>query len=76
MDTKTLEIEAVNQIQSLVSRYGFHYSNPNYDKNGADFMIVREGENGLCYTLRCQSKGRNVSIHASSVVIPQSYMVD
>lgn len=76
MDTKTLEMEAVNQIQSLVSRYGFHYSNPNYDKNGADFMIVREGENGLCYTLRCQSKGRNVSIHASSVVIPQSYMVD
>lgn len=76
MDNKPLEMEALYQSQSLVSRNGFHLTNPNYDKDGADFMIVREADDGLCYTLRCQSKGRDVSSRESNVKIPQSHVVD
>lgn len=75
MDTKPLELEALNQIQSLVSRYDYHIANPNYDVNGGDFFIFEERGGGICFLLKCQSKGRDISSHASNVSIPQSYVV-
>ena len=76
MDTKPLELEALNYIESLVARYGYTYFNPNYDENGGDFIISIEKEDGVYCGLKCQSKGRNVSSSDSNVVIPKVYVID
>lgn len=76
MDTKPLELEALNHIESLVARYGYTYFNPNYDEKGGDFIINLEKEENIYCGLKCQSKGRKVSPNGSSVVIPKGYVVD
>lgn len=79
MDTKPLENEALNHIESLLARYGYKYAELSFDEDGADFFVIRKVEiNASIYwkILRCQSKGRDVSQHNSSVVIPQTYVRD
>jgi hypothetical protein len=76
MDTKPLELEALNYIESLVARYGYTYFNPNNDEKGGDFIICIEEKEGVYCGLKCQSKGRNVSSNGSNVVIPKGYVVD
>ena len=76
MDTKPLELEALCHIQSLVSRFGYSYTNPNYDKKGGDFFIIKEGTENICYSLKCQSKGRKTFPNSSLVKIPHGYVVE
>lgn len=76
MDTKPLELEALNHIKSLVERYGYNCCKLDYDKNGVDFLIMKEEEGNVYCGLRCQSKGRKVFPNASNVIIPKGYVVD
>jgi len=76
MDTKPLELEALNYIESLVARYGYTFFNPNYDEKGGDFIINLEKEENIYCGLKCQSKGRRISPNGSNVVIPKGYVVD
>lgn len=76
MDTKPVELEALNYIESLVARYGYTYFNPNYDEKGGDFIIDLEEEDNFYFGLKCQSKGRNVSSKGSNVKIHKGYVVD
>ena len=77
MDTKPLEHEALNQIVSLLARYGYKYAELSFDEDGADIFVIKKVEIGTSVywrALRCQSKGRDVSRTNSNVVIPQSYV--
>lgn len=76
MDTKPLELEALNYIESLVARYGYTYCNPNSDEKGGDFIIYIEKEENVYCNLKCQSKGRKVFPNGSNVVIPKGYVAD
>jgi hypothetical protein len=77
MDTKPLEHEALNQIMSLLARYGYKYAELSFDEDGADIFVIKKVEIGTSVywrALRCQSKGRDVSRTNSNVVIPQNYV--
>lgn len=76
MDTKPLELEALNYIESMVARYGFHYCFINYDENGGDFFIIQEIDSNLCTHLRCQSKGRSIFPNTSSIELKKHYVSD
>lgn len=74
MDTKPLELEALNEIESKVARYGYKYARINYDEDGGDLYIIEKCEGNTLSYLRCQSKGRSIYPSHSSVVIPKSYI--
>jgi hypothetical protein len=76
LDNKPLEQEALNFITSKVSRYGYKYSHPNFDKNGGDFFIVEELKDGLHKIITCQSKGRNITNNNSNLKIHKNYVKD
>lgn len=76
MDTKPLELEALNYIESLVEKYGYNCYDPDCDKNGGDFLIMTEEQENVYFGLKCQSKGRKVFPKGSNVVIPKGYVVD
>lgn len=76
MDTKPIEQEALNHIQSLVARYGYKYANLNFDKKGGDFFIIEEAGEFVLKFLTCQSKGRCVYPDGSNVRINQDYVED
>lgn len=38
MDTKPLEHEALNQIMSLLARYGYKYAELSFDEDGAEYL--------------------------------------
>lgn len=75
-DNKPLEKEALNLATYKIAKYHFLYSDPNCDKNGGDFLIHKECGNGLHKIIKCQSKGRNISLNSSSVKIAKSYVLD
>lgn len=70
MDTKPLELEALNELESKVARYGYKYARINYDDDGGDLYIIEECEGNTLSYLRCQSKGISIYPSHSSVVIP------
>lgn len=76
MDTKPLELEALNHIKSLVEKYGYNCCELDYDKNGGDFLILKEKGGNVYYGLGCQSKGRKVFPNSSNVIIPKGYVID
>ena len=46
MDTKPLEHEALNQIMSLLARYGYKYAELSFDEDGADIFVIKKVEIG------------------------------
>lgn len=79
MDTKPLELEALNFISSQLLRYGYKCADLSFDEDGADIFVIQkvDGEDSIYWKcMRCQSKGRDVSERSSSVVIPQKYVRD
>lgn len=76
VDNKPLELEALNFITSKVSRYGYKYSHPNFDKDGGDFFILEELKDGLHKVITCQSKGRNITSNNSNLKIHKTYVKD
>lgn len=77
MDTKPLEKEAVSQITALLLKYEFKCADLSFDEDGADLFLIKkeERETDVYWKcLRCQAKGRDVSLHGSNVTIPESYV--
>lgn len=74
MDNKPLEHEALNYIESRVASYGYDYADPNYDRDGGDFLILREMDDTSIKVLRCQSKGRSIWPNNTNVSIPEKYV--
>lgn len=75
-DNKPLEQEALSCATFKVSKYGYKFSHPNFDKNGGDFFIEEELADGLHKIITCQSKGRNITDNNSNVKIHTSYVKD
>lgn len=74
MDNKPLELEALNYVESKVASYGYSYADPNFDKDGGDFLILREMSDTSLKVLRCQSKGRTLHRSNSNICIPEKYI--
>jgi hypothetical protein len=72
MDTTKLEMQAESHVSSLLSKYDFHVSKPQYDKHGGDLHIL---DDPLSPTrlLRVQSKGRSFD-RPTNIKIPKSYV--
>lgn len=75
-DNKPLEQEALSFSTYKVSKYGYKFSLPNFDKNGGDFFIEEALADGLHKIITCQSKGRNITDNNSNVKIHTSYVKD
>ncbi|MUV04319.1 hypothetical protein GN157_11420 [Flavobacterium rakeshii] len=75
-DNKPLEQEALSCATFKVSKYGYKFSHPNFDKNGGDFFIEEELADGLHKIILCQSKGRNITENNSNLKIHTNYVKD
>ncbi|RYY43606.1 MAG: hypothetical protein EOO06_19470, partial [Chitinophagaceae bacterium] len=75
-DNKPLELEAVNYVCSRLAKINLKYSNPNYDENGGDLIVINEISHDTFKSLNIQVKGRDISTNNSNVKIHKSYVRD
>jgi len=75
-DNKPLELEAVNYVCNRLAKIDLKYSNPNYDENGGDLIVINEVNYDTFKSLNIQIKGRNVSFGNSTVSIHENYLRD
>ncbi|MCX8534337.1 hypothetical protein [Chryseobacterium luquanense] len=74
MDIKPLQKQAENHISSELLKYEFKVTEPFFDEEGTDLIIVQNINLKKTRFLKVQCKGRNIKNGTSSVVIPISYI--
>jgi hypothetical protein len=75
-DNKPLELEALAFVTYKIAKYGYKYTHPNFDKDGADFFIQEKVAEDLHKVISCQSKGRDITDNNSNVKIHTKYLKD
>lgn len=74
MDTKPLQKQAEYYISSELLKYEFKVTEPFFDEDGTDLIIVQNINLKKTQFLKVQCKGRNIKNGTSQVVIPLSYV--
>lgn len=76
MDTKPIEIQSESRIQSELIKHGFLVNKPNFDKEGADLLLLSSIKKKDVHLLKIQCKGRTIKNTGSYIDIPVSYVTE
>lgn len=76
MDTKPLQKQAENYISANLIKYEFKVTEPFFDEDGTDLLVVQNLLLKNTKFLKIQCKGRSIKNGDSSVRIPISYVED
>lgn len=74
MDTKPLQKQAEYYISSELLKYDFKATEPFFDEEGTDLIVVQNINLKITKFLKIQCKGRNIKNGTSPVTIPISYV--
>lgn len=74
MDTKPLQKQAENYISAELIKYDFKVTEPFFDEDGTDLIIIQRINSKSTRFVKVQCKGRNIKNGKSHVTIPASYV--